>query len=272
MIKVSYLGIPGSYSYIAGRKYFGKKVGMRQNNSIADIFAGIVAGKASFGIVPVENSTTGSIMETYDLLAKSNLTIVGEVILKIKHYFLVNKHFIRAKYCFAPSQAALQCRRFLDKHPEIELIFTSDTATAAKTVSERKRRNEAAIAGKETAKIYGLKIIPENINTDKTNSTRFAVIAKKQKSDGGKISLAFFLRHTPGSLFSALKPFKDAGLNLTKIESRPIPKKPWEYVFFIDFEADIKGEKIKEVIRQMEKRVRSLIILGRYNKGKVYEA
>lgn len=280
--KVAYLGIPGSYTFTAAKKFFGEKMELISSTSLTELFGKVKREICSFGVIPLENSTTGSIVQTYDCLISSKLSIVGEVILKIHHNFLVNpstslrgdkaeKSLKLIKLCYSHPEAISQCKSFLSKYPWIKPVFTSDTASAAKLIAERGKRKEAAIAGKDTAKIYGLLLVAANIEKNKSNFTRFAIIARSTNKVGNKISLIFSVKHTPGSLFTALSPYAEYGFNLTKIESRPVFGRPWEYIFFLDFEVEGREGEIKKVIAKMRKVAQFVTLLGRYKKGEIYE-
>lgn len=276
--KVVYLGIPGSYSYIAVVNYFKNEISMIGVDSIKLVFQKVVAGDCEFGIVPLENSTSGSIVETYDLLLGTGLSIVGEAILHIHHHLLGNrkvkhadKDLRRIRRCYSHPQAISQCAAFFNTHWWIKPVFTSDTASAAQLVAKNNKMSEVAIAGQEAARIYDLLVIRKNIETSSNNFTRFAAISKKRNKTGNKISLAFSVKHVPGSLFRALAPYAKKGLNLTKIESRPVMDRPWEYIFFLDFAINGKEKEAHEVIVEMKGVTNFLTPLGRYQKGQIYE-
>lgn len=274
MKKISFLGIPGSYSFAAAQKYFGKNCQLLPAKSVKDVFKKIEDKSVEAIVVPLENTTTGSISETYDLLLESKLSITGEIILKIHHQLLINTDKVKLKnirFCYSHPQAILQCQSFLDKNPKIKPVFTSDTASAAKIVSRRKRADEAAIAGIPAAKFYGLKILVKDIEDNKYNFTRFAVISPKLNTTGNKISLAFSVAHVPGSLFKALKTYAENNLNLLDIESRPLYGKPWEYIFYVDFEIKNQEKELAVTVAAMKDNCHFLTILGRYNKGEIYE-
>ncbi len=275
MGKITYLGIPGSFSFIAAQKYFGRKIAMLSSNTIKDVFKHLANKRADYGVVPVENSTTGSILETYDQLLESKLSISGEIILKIHHQLLVHKkqtNITSLKTVYSHPQAILQCENFLSNYPALTPAFTSDTASAAEIIAKRNKSAEAAISGNEAAEIYGLKILAKNIEDNKNNFTRFVVISRQRNQTGNKISLAFSIAHVPGSLFRTLKAYAENNLNLTKIESRPVFGKPWEYIFFIDFEIRPNQKKqLKLTLTEMKENCRFINILGRYQKGKIYE-
>lgn len=275
MIKIAYLGIPGSYSFAAAQKYFGQSCQLLPAKSVKEVFKKIADKSVDAAVVPLENTTTGSIAETYDLLLESKLSITGEIILRVRHQLLANTDKVKLeniKYCYSHPQAILQCETFLSNYPEVELRFTSDTATAAKVVSQRKKLNEIAIAGIPAAKFYGLKITEADIEDNKHNFTRFVVISPKPNKKGNKISIAFSVAHVPGSLFRSLKAYAQNNLNMTDIESRPLYGKPWEYIFYVDFEVNNQERELTATLSAMKENCHFLTVLGRYKKGKIYEA
>lgn len=272
--KVAYFGIPGSYSYLAGNIYFSDNSIFIKNDSIHEVMEKVEKGESEYGVVPLENTTTGSIAETYDHLLESDLSIVGEVVLHIHHHLLVPKDIQSLKFvkrCYSHQQAIMQCRNFFIQNKNIRPVLTSDTASAAKLISEAKKIGNSAIASKRTAGLYNLKILDKNIEDNAHNYTRFVIVSKKAYENGNKISILFSVEHKPGSLFNSLSPYARLGLNLTKIESRPVFGKPWEYIFFIDFEIKNKEKELNTVIEEMKEHVNFLKILGRYKKGTVYE-
>lgn len=272
--KIAYLGIPGSFSFIAAQKYIGDEVNMIGNKTIKEVFMNIRNHKSDFGVVPVENSTTGSILETYDQLMDSVLTICGEVRLKIHHNLLVSGKDTKIndiKKCFSHPQAISQCESFFEKHNRIKPVLATDTATAAEMIANNNRKDESAIASHDTAKIYNLRILRKNIEDNKNNFTRFVIISSQPKKSGNKASIVFSVKHIPGSLFHALRSYSSLGLNLTKIESRPLFGKTWEYIFFADFDIENKNESFNEMIREMKETTEFINILGVYDKGETYE-
>lgn len=271
--KIAYLGIPGSFAFSAAKKFFGKGIKLISSQSISEVFEKVKRRNCSFGVVPLENSTTGSIIQTYDNLISSKLSIVSEVILKIHHHLLTGPGAAikKIKLCYSHPQAISQCDSFFKIHPWIKPVFVSNTASAAKLVSENKKSTEAAIAGSDAGKIYKLAMQAKNIEDNKRNFTRFVIISRNKKKIGDKISLVFSIKHIPGSLFKVLKPYAKYGLNLTKIESRPVFGKPWEYIFFLDFEIGEKEKEVKKVIKEMKKVTQWISLLGKYKKGKIYE-
>lgn len=278
--KVIYQGLPGAYSDIAIKKYFGNKVEPCGKNSFAEIFKAVKSCKCNFGMVPIENSITGSIYENYDLLAKYHLYIIGELYLKISHNLLVvplkNKskaeRLKMIKTVSAHPQGILQCQKFLTKHSWLKSIYAIDNAGSAKELAETNDLTSAAIASIEAAKIYHLQILIKGIETNSQNYTRFVVISKKMiKEKINKVSLILSLTHKPGSLFNALKVFADRKINLTKLESRPILGKPWQYLFYLDFEIESLKE-YQQAIKELKKHCLYLKTLGYYKKGKTVKS
>ncbi len=272
--KVAYLGIAGSFSFVAAKKYFNKDMKLISCTNINDVFKKVAVNNCDFGIVPLENSTTGSIGETYDLFLSHKLSIIGEIILKIHHHILTKQkmaHLKEIKYCYVQPQTFSQCKNFFTLNPWIKPVFCDDNATAAKLLSKDNNLKSIAISTKMAAKLYKLFILKNKIEDNKTNFTRFAVIAQKSESVGNKVSIVFSVKHEPGSLFKALTPYKKYGLNLTKIESRPVFGKPWEYIFILDLET---GNNIflNKALKGMEKETDFIRILGKYEKGEIYEA
>ncbi len=275
MNKIAYLGIPGSYSFIAANNYFKGNDTMTGCVSIKQIFEKVENNECNFGIIPLENSTTGSISASYDELSDSKLSIIGEIIIHIHHNLLVKKginNLTDIHLCVSHEQAINQCNDFFNKNNSINKKFVSDTASAALTVSRFKRKDIAAISSRQCARLYHLKILKRNIEDNITNFTRFVIIGKNMTDAGNKASIIFSVAHVPGSLLQTLKPYAKYGLNLTKIESRPVFGKPWEYIFILDLEfgKDLKG--LHQSINEMNENVNFIKLLGIYDKGEVYES
>jgi len=273
--KIVYQGIEGSYSYLAGIKYFGSKNIFIGVNNFKEIFKNVEERKADFGVVAIENSIAGSVYENFDNLNKFKVKVIGECYLKIEHNLLgikaklpFNLRIKFIKKIYSHPKALEQCNKFLDKYPYIEKIAYSDTASAAKLVSELNDITIACIASKECAKIYNLEILKENIQDNRNNLTRFLIISSKQINipHANKASIIFTLPHIPGSLYNALKIFAEFKINLTKIESRPIPEKAFEYFFFVDFIFS-KDVNLNYVLKEFKKKVNRIKILGIYESG-----
>lgn len=265
---VAYQGIPGANSETALIKFFGEECKKTNVMTFGEVADAVEAGNADFGVLPVENSSTGSISGVLDLLEKRDLYIIGEVAVEIDHCLVGMKgaelRDIRTVY--SHEQGYMQCKAFIDSYPKMEFAPYHNTAMAAKMISGLGDISNAAIADRRTAQLYGLDILAENISSIGTNITRFAIIAKHGHLDPGynKISIMFTLPHKSGALSSLLSVLADEGLNLVKIESRPSHNGSFEYIFFVDFEGNLLDEKINNVMAQIASSTASLKILGNY--------
>ena len=271
MKKVICLGLPGSYSHIAGENYFENKEEFISSESFDDIFAAINNKDAEFGILPLENSLSGSIYQSYDLLMDKSLKIVGELEQKISHC-LYMKGKGKIQRCFSHPEVFKQCRSFFRKKPHIEQVYVSDTSKAALLLAKEGRENDAAIGSIRLAKLYGLKLIEHDIQDNSNNYTRFVIVGNRMNKTGNKVSLVFSLEHKPGSLFKTLEPYSKFGLNLTKIESRPLYGKRWEYIFFVDYILNGQKDILQAVLAEMKEHVNFITVLGLYKKGRIYES
>ncbi|MEM2932683.1 MAG: prephenate dehydratase [Candidatus Pacearchaeota archaeon] len=281
-IKIAFQGEPGAYSEAAAFSYFGSSIETLPCKTFSEVFEAVEKKKADFGIIPIENSLEGTIGQNYDLLLKSKLKIFGEIILRIHHCLIVREgvKLNSISRVYSHPQALGQCREFLEKH-KLEAIATYDTAGSVKMLKEGKlEKNAAAIASERAAKVYGMKILKKGIETNKKNFTRFFIISRgdaerkvereaRKKEASIKTSIVFSTRHVPGALFKALEPFAKRNINLTKIESRPIIGKPWEYNFYLDFEGDINEKKTREALNELKKVTTFLKILGSYPAAKL---
>lgn len=266
--RTAFLGEIGTFSHKACMQYFGNQVTAVPAPSFKTIFEAVRKGDVDFGIIPVENSLTGSIHENYDLLLEYDLSIIGEITLRIIHHLIGNPgaRLENIKRVLSPPMAFQQCRQFLERHQSWELVPVKDTAGAVKTIRETGALTDAAIAGKEAADIYGMEVIEEGIETNPRNYTRFVVIstAQLQKGPRSKSSIIFSTGNRPGALLEVLKIYADQGINLVKLESRPIHGKPWEYMFYVDVEADAESEEFKPTLDMIKDKTDYLKILGSY--------
>jgi prephenate dehydratase len=237
--KAAFLGEMGTFSHKACLQYFGKKVEAIPTPSFKAIFEAVKRGEADFGVVPLENSLTGSIHENYDFLLEYDLRIIGEITIRILHSLIghPDTRIDTIKRVLSPPLIFQQCRQFLERHSDWELVPVNDTSAAVKEVSSTQNLSDAAIASKEAAEIHTMAVIEEGIETNPRNFTRFVVIGKEQFEKGPrrKSSLIFSTGNQPGALFEVLKIYADNNINLVKLESRPIHGKPWEYMFYVDF-------------------------------------
>jgi chorismate mutase / prephenate dehydratase len=268
-LKVVYLGPEATYCNIAAVKYFGKSYTYIPCRTINDIFAEVEKSNADFGVVPIENSTEGIVTYTLDLFTDSDLKIYGEIFLDINHNLISKcKNFSEVKKVYTHVQVLGQCRNWLEKNlPNALLIETDSTTLAAQKAA--KEANTAAISSDLAAQKYKLNILASNIQDLSNNKTRFFVISKKMcsKVENSKTSVLFSVKDRPGALYDMLTPFKDSGINLTKIESRPTKKRAWEYIFYIDFLGHIDDKNIENALTKLEKQSLFLKVLGSYPIG-----
>ncbi len=269
--KVVYHGVPGAFSHRACIQFFGENSPSKHCSSFREVFELVDSGAATFGIIPLENSLTGSIHENYDLLLEYDLKIVGEVTLRIKHNLIGKEstEIDQIKTVYSHPQVFQQCREYLERHPEWDLVACQDTASSVQRVKESNNLHEAAIASKEAADLYNMSILEEGIETNPRNYTRFVVISKDEFLNGAKnkSSIIYSVSDKPGALYETLKIFADKQINLVKLESRPVHSQPWEYLFYVDVEIDIMDEKYRDVLEQLEEKTEFFKILGSYRKG-----
>jgi arogenate/prephenate dehydratase len=274
MIKVAFQGEKGAYSEIAALKYFGKKVLFSPSLTFNEVFDKIRRGTVQYGIVPIENSLYGSVYETYDLLIKYSFQIIGECNLQIRHNLLAKKkiELDEIKEIYSHPQALGQCSEFLKRMSKSKIFPSYDTAGSAKIINTSEL-NYAIIASKEAAAIYNLKILRRDIQNDVYNFTRFLILGKlsdKKKFNKPKSSICFELKSIPGALFKALSVFALRDIDLLKIESRPIPHKPFQYLFYIDFKGELKDTRIKQAINHLSEISISIKENGTYETGKIF--
>lgn len=266
--RVVYQGEPGCYSEEAAAGFFGDDVDSRGLPWFNDVFAALERGEADYAVVPVENSSTGSIRQVYDLMAQYRYPIVGEWQVKVEHCLMalpgVNLSDIRTVY--SHEQGLMQSEKYLDAHRDWKRVPTLDTAGSAKLVAETGDRTAAAICSRRAARLYGLHILAEGVNYNSMNHTRFAVVSPVPELRPGrdKISAMFRLPHQSGSLHEILTIFAVQGFNLLKIESRPIPGRGWEYLFFLDFTGDLAADGMDGVLHELSQLAAEFRILGNY--------
>lgn len=267
-LTVGFYGVTGSFSEQALKEYFGEKVEAKAISEFEDIFLDLRYGKINYGVIPIENSSTGAISEVYDLLNKYNFYIIGEKYLKISQNLMGIKGSTldEIKEVYSHRQGLEQSVEFLKGYKQWKLVPFNSTAKSAQLVKERQDKTLAAIASTKAAEIYGLQILQKNVNSNATNMTRFVVIGKDLETThtSNKISTVLSTTHKAGSLYNVLKHFAESNINLLKIESRPIVDKPWEYFFYIDFEGNIKEDKVVAAIELIKINSRYFKILGNY--------
>ena len=266
--RVVFQGAEGAYSQMAMMKYFGEDVDCFHVDTFRDAMCAIEEGSADYAVLPIENSTAGIVNEIYDLLVEFENYIVGEQIIKIEHCLLglpgTDPEQIRTVY--SHPQSLMQSARYLNAHENWKQVSMQNNAFAARRVSEDMDRSQAAIASEQAAKIYGLEVLVRGVNQSDTNSTRFIIITNQKVflKDAGKISLCLEVPHESGSLYRILSHFIYNSLNMTKIESRPIEGRNWEYRFFIDFEGNLEDSAVKNALRGLREEARNMKVLGNY--------
>lgn len=266
-LKAGYQGVPGSFSNQALQQYFGK-IESVYFPKFEDVYIALMNQTIDYGIVPLENSNTGSINDNYDLLRLYNCFVVGEISIPITQHLLAKEgakvETIRDVY--SHPQGILQSSKYLDEHPNMDCHDFTNTAAAAKYVSEQDDFSKAAIASLQAAKIYGLKVIQENIHTQENNHTRFIVISRnlEKNKKANIVSIVFTLDHKVGALYSILKTVKNHHLNLTRIESRPIVDQEWQYYFYIDFNGNLEDRTVQVALQQMRSYCLTLDVIGNY--------
>jgi len=269
--RILYNGVPGSFSHKASLQFFGTDAPIQTCSSFREVFKIVDSEDSSLGIVPVENSLTGSIHENYDLLLEYDLKIVGEVTLRIKHNLMgIPETTIDGiERIYSHPQVFQQCREFLEKHPGWDLIACQDTASAVGRVKEINDPRDAALASMEAAEIFQMTVLKEGIETNPRNFTRFVVVSRDEFLSGprNKSSLIYSVSDTPGALYETLKIFADSKVNIVKLESRPIHSKPWEYLFYVDLEVDLSDEEHQSMLEEVKKKAEFFKFLGSYRKG-----
>lgn len=266
--RVVYQGVPGAYAYIAVKRFFGEDVDNYNVKTWRDAMEAVKRGEADYAVLPIENSTAGIVSDVYDLLQEYNNYIVAETYVKVEHALLGLPGAVIGdiKRVYSHPQGLMQCRSFLNGHKDWQTSEQINTAVSAKKVMEDGDKTQAAIASVEAAKLYGLSILQEKINTEDNNTTRFVVISNKRAflKDAGKVSICFETEHTAGSLYDMLSHIIYNGLNMTKIESRPIEGKAWQFRFFIDFMGNIDDASVMNALRGIEEEAMNIKLLGNY--------
>ena len=269
MKKIVYQGEPGCNSHVASNKFFPKNIKRLGVKTFKDIFDMVKKNKETYGVVPVENSLTGSIHQNYDLLLDYNLWVIGAVKLRIEHNLMAptGQDIKSIKEVWSHPEALAQCRDFLASHPEYKVVSVYDTAGAAKLVKEQKIKNVAIIAGPQVAKLYGFKKLKKNIESHPDNFTRFLIISREKKiytGENARTMFVFGVRNEPGILFRSLSIFALRNINLTKLESRAVVGRPYDYLFYIDFEGTMEDENCRHAVDTLKEVVTYFKLLGSY--------
>jgi chorismate mutase/prephenate dehydratase len=265
-LTVAYFGPAGTFTHAAARKHFGGAVTLVPVPTIDEVVRVVEARGADFGVVPIENSTEGSVTQTHDCLRRTGLHIGGEVLLPVHHQLMSRAASVAAvARVFAHPQALAQCRHWLDAHcPRAERVPATSNAEAARLVAETP--DAAAIASEMAAAIYGLPILAGNIEDDPSNTTRFLVLGHQEVPASGQdlTSMFFVTANRPGALHEVLQAFADAGISMTRIESRPARAGKWEYVFFVDIDGHQADARVAAALARVAATASLLRILGSY--------
>jgi prephenate dehydratase len=269
-MKVGFQGELGAYSEEAIIQHFGDEAQPVPRTYLKDVFDAVENGEADLGLVPAENSLEGSIVRTFDLLLERDLKVMGETILRVVHCLIANKGVALedVKKVYSHPQALGQSRAYLESHG-LEAVSWYDTAGSVQMLKE-KGLKDAAIASARAAEVYDMAVLAKGIETDDENYTRFFVIGKGdvELTGNDKSTIAYIVDHRPGTLLESLRAFASKRLNLTKIESRPISGKPWEYTFFVEIEAHRDDPMMREALVELEKSSNFIKVLGSYPRAK----
>lgn len=270
--RVAFQGELGAFSSIAARKFIPEKAALIPCQSFPDVFEALAAGSATHAVIPIENTLYGSVYENYDNLLTYGFPIICETTVRIEHHLIVvpGVKFSAVRRTFSHPVALGQCGQFFRKYPRTVPTPFYDTAGSVKMVMEQNLTDAAAIASATAATIYGGQVLKANIEDDRRNFTRFFLLSKQTGSPAGKIlksktSIVFAAPNVPGALFKALACFALRELNLTKIESRPLPKKPWEYLFYVDLLGSSSDSAVLKALSNLEEISAFVKVLGTYN-------
>ena len=267
--RVAFLGERGTFSEEAVNRLLGENTHKISRPTFESLFAAIDEGNAEYILAPLENSLAGSVHRCYDLLLESTLAIVAEIVLPISHFLIgcAGASLGSIETVESHPVALAQCGRFFAAHPQIKRVATDDTASSVRRVVESGDLSRAAIAGKQAVGVYGGVILQEHLEDHAENYTRFALLTQTPNlsEKGRKISLVIKLAHRPGALHDALRPFVRRGIDLLKIESRPIKERPWQYNFYLDIQAPTSESELRGALDEIGQQAESIRLLGRYS-------
>ncbi|MCI8275313.1 MAG: bifunctional chorismate mutase/prephenate dehydratase [Lachnospiraceae bacterium] len=269
--KVVYQGVEGAYSHAAALQFFGERARLFNVKTWDDAMKALCAGTADFAVLPIENSSAGSVADIYDLLVKFDNYIVGETYVKVDHVLLglPEAELSDVRLVYSHPQGLWQCSMYLDEHKDWIRHSTGNTALSAREVKEAGDKTRAAIASEMAGRLYGLKILDRSVMNHKGNTTRFIVVASKKfyEASADKLSVCFETKHENAALYNMLSHLTYNGLNMVKLESRPILGRPWEFRFFVDFEGNLGDAGVKNALRGILEEANYFRILGNYISG-----
>ena len=267
-VRVVYQGVEGAYSHGAALQFFGKETELFHVQTFEEAMQQVQEGKADYGVLPIENSSAGAVIDNYDLQIKYHNHIVAETFVKVRHGLLglEEAELSDIKTVYSHPQALMQCSQFLHDQKQIRQVSLENTAVAAKKIVEDKDRTQAAIASEIAAELYGLKVLRAAIQNSESNTTRFIIFSSRPIycRDASKVSIAFELPHRSGTLYNILGHFIFNGVNMRMIESRPIPGRSWEYRFFVDIEGNLADAAIRNALNGVAAEAQNMRILGNY--------
>ena len=268
---VAIQGELGAFSYSAAKKFVGNSARILSCETFKSVFEALESGDASAAVIPIENTLHGSVHENYDHLIDYGPRIAGETSLRICHNLIIfgQTKFSEVRYAYSHPVALNQCREFFRKNDRVQPISYYDTAGSVKMLREKRLDNSAAIASAAAAELYGGRILRRNIEDNRQNFTRFFLLTKQQrvlkdKRRPWKTSVAFSLANAPGALFKAMACFALRDLSLTKIESRPLRDRPWEYLFYLDLLGSPEDPKVESALSNLQEMTLFFKILGSY--------
>lgn len=268
---VAFQGERGSFSFSAVCKLLGSTVRVKPCESFKEVFQAVEDGNVTHAVIPIENTLHGSVHENYDHLLEYDLPICGETSIRISHNLIAlpGTRFRDIRRAFSHPVALNQCRNFFEKHKQIRAVPFYDTAGSVKMLSEKKPASAAAIASEAAAEMYGGIVLKRNIEDDRRNFTRFFLLSKRNLPPKGatgewKTSIAFSTPNTPGALFRAMACFALRDLNLSKIESRPLRSRPWEYLFYLDISGSQQDARVRSALGNLGEMTNFLKVLGSY--------
>ncbi len=266
--KVAFQGEPGAFSQAAAHRIFRHRIDAVPCPHFEAVFESVAKKKSRYAVIPIENSLAGSIHQNFDLLTRYSLEAIGETFLRIEHHLIAgrNTRLSQIKSIYSHPVALAQCQGLLKKLKRVEKISFYDTAGSVKYIRDNQLENAAAIASAGAARMYRMKIMKSGIEDNPENFTRFLALARRRDSPRGgpKTSIVFGVRNEPAALFKVLSVFALRNIDLTKIESRPIPGRPWQYLFYVDLQSDVRSQTCSNALRHLREMTLYFQMLGSY--------
>lgn len=266
---VAFQGEIGAFSQRAAYQIFGRKIDPVPCVTFEDVFEHVTRKKGTLAVIPIENSLAGSIHQNFDLLIRHPVEAIGETYVRIEHNLIAHRRtkLAQIRQIYSHPVAVAQCQKFLRRLKNVETVSFYDTAGSVKLIRDRGLQSAAAIASADAAHIYGMEILRRGIEDNPENYTRFLALALggKYPRGGDKTTVVFGLKNEPGALFKALSVFALRNIDLTKIESRPIHGKPWEYLFYVDLQSDIRSRECANALRHLQEMTLYFQVLGSYS-------